>query len=291
MLDRLDKLVDQYTQIIVRPYRSKYDEKQIIQIIGSEFEGHRIQKETIIDSYSDEINGTMVFSKQENDTCVIFCHGNGQNQTSVMMISEDVIAHGYNLFAFDMPGCGRSKKEFITFGYSEPQTVFDISTHLQKQYGFRKIILWGYSFGAHVCLSAASQFSGFSAVIADSPYTSIKAFIAQFCQDSLKSLGVSFETFYERVRQNIIQNYRYDIDPVDLIPKVQNIQIPVIMIHGQKDTTCNVQMGHEIFEKIGTDQKNIIIVPKMVHNHYLPQDITNQVFSQLSGFGFSLNDC
>jgi pimeloyl-ACP methyl ester carboxylesterase len=55
---------------------------------------------------------------------------------------------GINLAAFDLPGCGNSDPEVLTYGVNE---VFDIREMLQevrRLVGAGKVVLWGRSMGS-----------------------------------------------------------------------------------------------------------------------------------------------
>ena len=91
-----------------------------------------------------------------------------------------------------------------------------------------KIILYGESLGTGVAIELGQK-NTFNSIILESPFTSIA--------DAAK-------IYYPYLPINLLLKDRYDS-----IDKINNITIPVLIMHGMKDNIVPYEMGVELFQK------------------------------------------
>ena len=99
----------------------------------------------------------------------------------------------------------------------------------------KDIILYGESLGTAVAVDLASKHK-FAGIILESPFTSMTR-LAQ--------------KYYPIFPVKIILK-----DKFDSINKIQKINSPLLVMHGEKDTIVPFSMGVEIFEKSNTQKSN-----------------------------------
>jgi hypothetical protein len=56
----------------------------------------------------------------------------------------------------------------------------------------------------------------------------------------------------------------------ECLKMIQKIFIPTLIIHGEKDTLVPLNEAKEIFKHLGTDQKELLIIPAANHNDIMP---------------------
>src|SRR5215208_5493819 len=102
--------------------------------------------------------------------CIIFFHGIAGNKTCVEKEAAMFRVWGYNVLLVDFRGHGKSGGNTTTFGVKETEEV-QKAFEFARVKGNKKVILYGVSFGASVCIKAVSE-NKFqpAAVIADMPF-------------------------------------------------------------------------------------------------------------------------
>jgi len=90
------------------------------------------------------------------------------------------------------------------------------------------IILYGESLGTGVALEIGKK-NIFNSIILESPFTSIEN---------------SAKIFYPYLPVRILLKDRFDN-----ISKIQNIKVPILIMHGEKDDIVPFSMGKELYEK------------------------------------------
>ena len=91
-----------------------------------------------------------------------------------------------------------------------------------------QIILYGESLGSGVAVELGKK-NNFSSIILESPFTSIEN---------------SAKIYYPYLPVRLILKDRYDS-----IGKIKMINIPILIMHGEKDDVVPISMGKELFEK------------------------------------------
>ena len=125
------------------------------------------------------------------------------------------------------------------------------------------IVLYGESLGTGIALEIA-QNKNFAGVVLETPFT---------------SMANAAKKFYPYIPVSLLLKDKYENEK-----KVLNLNIPVMVMHGEKDTIVPFSMGKKIFEKANE--------PKYSHftkydNHMMEYD--NQLINALKRFLKSLN--
>lgn len=97
----------------------------------------------------------------------------------------------YNLCLLDARGCGQSGGQFTTLGIKESSDVYDMIKELQRQFGCKRMILYGRSMGAASVIKFVSEnrqgrtdvdetLPKVEGIVLDSPFYTIKRFFDNF---------------------------------------------------------------------------------------------------------------
>jgi pimeloyl-ACP methyl ester carboxylesterase len=87
---------------------------------------------------------------------ILFIHGLGGN-LSHWSKNLSVLAERFHVLAVDLPGYGRSDKQFATGEKDQLQFYADVIISFIKQKGLKNVVLAGHSMGAQIALIAALQ--------------------------------------------------------------------------------------------------------------------------------------
>ena len=106
-----------------------------------------------------------------------------------------------------------------------------------KEQGLDKknIILYGESLGTGVATELASK-NNFGGIILESPFT---------------SMADTAKIYYPYLPVNLLLKDRYDTKS-----KIRDIETPILIMHGQKDSIVPQKMGLELFEKANEPKFN-----------------------------------
>ena len=98
-----------------------------------------------------------------------------------------------------------------------------------------QIILYGESLGSGVAVEVGRE-NNFNSIILESPFTSIEN---------------SAKIYYRYLPVKLILKDRYDS-----ISKIKMINIPILVMHGEKDDVVPFSMGKELFEKANSPKQS-----------------------------------
>ena len=217
-------LTARYTNLIDR-YFIFFPEKELLQDPGD----RGLEFEEVYFNASDGVRLHGWFIPGRSEKTMLWFHGNAGNISHrVDNIAKLHSRLGVAIFIFDYRGYGRSEGT-----PSEEGTYRDAEAALaylgSRQDGdARNLVLFGRSLGSAVAVELAAKHDVY-AVVLESPFTSISA-MAKRAYPFLPGIGLLARTKY------------------DTLAKIKDVQVPVMVLHGDRDDIAPFDMGREIFE-------------------------------------------
>ena len=192
--------------------------------IGLEFQDLTLKSE------NEKIHAWFVPAK-ENKGTILFCHGNAGNLGHRMSTIRTWNDLGWNIMIFDYRGYGISTGKPSEKGcYEDVRAAYlwlKENDHLKKP-----LIVHGRSLGGGIASWAAGEFSA-DALILESTFTSIP------------DMGAHYYPFLP-----IAMISNIDFPTKERLP---NLDIPLLIIHGEKDQIIPYKMGKEMAQKNSAD--------------------------------------
>ena len=181
-----------------------------------------------------------------DDRTILWFHGNAGNVSHrVDNLYELHAKIGLNVFIFDYRGYGKSEGQPSEKGtYIDGEAAIEY-VRSREDVDDQKLVLFGRSLGCGVATEIAIRHDAY-ALILESPFTSILA-MAKKTHPFLSKIG-------------LLTNTRYDT-----LAKVENVTVPIMVLHGDRDDTCPFDMGLEIF-KAAPPPKRFYNVKGASHN-------------------------
>jgi alpha-beta hydrolase superfamily lysophospholipase len=211
--------------------------------------------------------------------CVILVHGILVNKAVLIREAVQFRQWGYNVLLIDLRGHGKSGGNSFSFGVQETEEVQKAFAFASSQ-GDRKIVLYGVSLGADVCIKSIEDYQLRPAgIIADMPFSSLKehlkarARILGFPDQpfaTLVTLWMGLENGYNGFGHNV-GNY------------AAQVHCPVLIEVGELDQYVSQKEVEQIFDRLGTKQKKMVVYPYADHQSYLQVD-PMQWKSEVSSF-------
>ncbi|MEL7304497.1 MAG: alpha/beta hydrolase [Myxococcota bacterium] len=170
----------------------------------------------------------------------LLLHGNGGTRADVMDVFRGFKALGYRPLVVDYRGYGASEGSPTETGlYLDAQAGWD---WLERN-GAREILIWGYSLGSGVAVETASK-NPASALVLDAPFDSA-AHLAQLRYPWLPASWLL-------------------LDRYDSMRKIQDIDCPLLVVHGDMDRVIPMFLGKRLFDH-ALEPKRWLMVPGAGH--------------------------
>ena len=176
---------------------------------------------------------------------IIFCHGNGGNITNVGWVGQRFAQHGFNVLLFDYRGYGAS--EGVAAAEADLYADGDAAVAFVTNKGIRpeQVVLYGQSLGTTVAADVASR-GKFGAVVLESGLSSASSLATSALPWLPRWLHFLGKNRFESAR------------------KLANVSSPILIAHGDPDTTIPTSEGRLLFAA-ANEPKKLLIVPGAGH--------------------------
>ncbi len=188
-----------------------------------------------------------------NGDAVILLHGQTDNRAGTLGNAELLLGHGYSVLLPDARAHGASGGEMDTYGVKEASDIRRWFDWLQQSEAPRCIDGLGESMGAAQLLQSLRTTPGFCAVVAESSFASFreasydrlgeKLHAGAWAGRTLLRPAVEAGFFYARSK------YGVDFEQASPESAVADSRVPVLLIHGLKDTNLPPRHSEEILAR------------------------------------------
>jgi dipeptidyl aminopeptidase/acylaminoacyl peptidase len=200
----------------------------------------------------------------KKSSVIIICHGVGANRSDFTELAVSLSQRGHFVLLFDFRAHGESGGSRTSLGYHEQK---DIEASLgfiktRPEIASDRIGIYGFSLGGSTAILAAAKTGAFSAVVADSAFTSLRdqarAAITGFYHlpafPFLHLTVLGYEIYF--------QTRVDDVSPVSVIATIA--PRPVLIIAGEGDKLIPADNGRKLFAAAGVP-KELWLIPGADH--------------------------
>lgn len=172
-------------------------------------------------------------------------HGNAENLSSHFMGLAWVVAKGYDLISFDYRGYGRSGGEPSTKGiHLDSLTALEKSLEIVKMRNIPKFIVYGQSLGGAISMRGVFDFpkrNEIDLIVMESTFSSYK--------------DIAFDKLTGRWFLMPLSPLAYVLVSDEVAPQsyLDQLDRPLLVIHGDQDHIVPYKFGKEIFDKTPKD--------------------------------------
>lgn len=201
--------------------------------------------------------GCRFFIADKDAPNILFYHGNGETAADYDYVAPFYRENGLNLFVAEYRGYGMSGGSPTCSGIlRDTDPIFKGFLDLMgKMSHSGDLYVMGRSLGSAPAIETACRYQSlFNGLIVESGFASV--------QRQLERIGVS--RLFEDVK-----------DPVGFgnDRKIEKIQIPTLVIHGEEDRIIPVDEGKALYSLSGAQVKEAFFVPNAGHNDLLERDL------------------
>ncbi len=214
--------------------------------------------------YFYKINAIEIADPQ-TDKWVVLLHGVTVTHRYMMDLAYFYNRMGFNVLAWDSRNHGDTGGSDITYGYYEKydlKAVVDYIKNKEDLIKGRKITigLHGISMGASILLG----YAGFvrddcDFYVADCPYSDFYRQVFDVTKRSLKlpDFIITPIMFFTNVFSRIF--FKYEMKRNNIIDRINKVYKPVLFINCKDDDYIDPAMTDELFEKCGSEDKEMLL--------------------------------
>ncbi|MCO7127872.1 lysophospholipase [Sporolactobacillus shoreicorticis] len=199
----------------------------------------------------------------EGHRWIVLLHGY-MNEASFMFYYASVFAdHGFNALVPDLRGAGQSEGEYIGMGWNDRFDVVGWIQEIIKWDPQAQIVIFGVSMGAATAMMTAGEKlpEHVVCVIEDCGYTSVADEFAYELHNLFRLPSFPILHFADRVTRS---RAGYGIFEASAVEQLKKAKIPILFIHGDKDTFVPTSMVHKVYEAAAGD-KELLLVKGATH--------------------------
>ena len=175
---------------------------------------------------------------------LLWCHGNAGNISHRLGNMRELYHRGLSLLIFDYRGYGQSTGQTTESGmYQDALAGYDFLTQ-QRKIPPERIMVFGRSLGSGVACEVAIQRSS-AGLIIEGAFPSIQAMADHHY------LGFPAHWFV-------------DVE-FALTEKILKLQVPLLMMHGEKDSVVPMELGRQVFDQ-APEPKRWYVISGAGHN-------------------------
>jgi pimeloyl-ACP methyl ester carboxylesterase len=195
--------------------------------------------------------------KSDARTLIVFFHGNGEVASDYDDLASYFHRTGASLLVMDYRGYGWSEgKPVGSRLLPDAEAAFNGLHNILAAHGIPSdvsMFIMGRSLGSAPAIHLAYTFPDtFKGLILDSAFAHTPSL--------LKSIGIP---------TTLLQNIR---DPFANEQKIASVKIPLLVIHGERDTLIPIEHGQRLYDASPSTKKVMMRVPRAGHNDILAHD-------------------
>ena len=233
---------------------------------SSGFENNHVKGKYITFKSFDNIELSSYLTYSSRDTAlgtIILLHGIRSNKERFIELSAMLSKQGFNSVALDLRAHGSSSGTHCTFGVKEKKDISELLNVLEKQENIDENIgIWGQSLGGAVGLQAIGRDKRIKFGIIESTFSDFKTITNDYFNYHV-GIYIKPLTNYLVYRAGKIAGF----NPEDAKPLkyCENIEQPILIIHGNKDKRINIKYAKDNFAKISSKKKEFIEIENANH--------------------------
>lgn len=200
---------------------------------------------------------------------VIVLHGYRDEMEWFACKAKGLSRHGYRTVLADLRGQGNSTGEFMTFGVQESKDVVGLIDGLEQRGEIAGPIgVWGMSYGASTAIMAGTRDERIRAVVAVSPFESMRSIVPHFVRLLVPVVGwMMSDTEIDAMVRERAKGAGFDPDESDMVRAGAAGKSPLLLVHGACDLMVPATHSEHIEQSARAAGREVrrVVVPLTGH--------------------------
>ena len=223
-------------------------------------------------------------SNKETNDVIVIVHGIESNYYEVLNSAFNYLENGYNVVVYNQRHTAETGGENYTFGLYERFDLDEVVNYAASIYKDGILGVHGFSMGAatstmHTELNEEKKNVDF--YILDAPYHTMESAInLGITGKDVPLIPVKFAEWAGNLYIKTKAGFSYD--DIEPYKAVENITVPVMLIHGEEDTTTSPGSSKIIYDNIPHDKKELWLIPGLKHckaDDLMPEEYFNRIYN------------
>ncbi len=188
---------------------------------------------------------------------IIMVHGIGGFKEGFLGYSKILVDNGFNVILYDQRGHGKSDGKYCTFGFYEKHDISKFVDIAETKFPKLPVGIHGSSLGGAVALQALAIEKRLRFGIVESTFHRLEDIVMEYGQDYFKFKS---RWLAQRVlsKSALIANYKpFDVKPIEAAAQIEQ---PMLVIHGDKDTKIPIAFNQENYAALRSQDKEFYTV-------------------------------
>lgn len=188
------------------------------------------------------------FARPDSQRVIVGLTGIRGVKQDLLGIGSGLWRAGYNVLLFDYRGCGESDFGQQSLAHNELRDARAAVRYARERLPDGKLGVIGYSMGAAIAIRLAAETPEIAAVVADSPFATMRDVVAFAYQRRRLPARPIVDL------ADVVTRWRYGypfqaVRPLDVVGQIA--PRPLLLIHGTADQTIPVEHSHRLYEAAG----------------------------------------
>jgi len=224
-------------------------------------EGVKIRKVHFFNSKHQKLVG--ILHENKTDKIIIICHGmtGSKENNFIPLLSNNLFENGFSVLRFDFTGNGESGKEINEGTYSQEINDLGNAIDFLEKLNYKKICVIGHSMGGTVSIIRTSIDKRINCLIPiAAPVHPGKESLFPHQQKELEERGWILWWGHRKLKKSFFD----DASKYDCTKYVKKINVPILILHGEKDGTIPLQQAKDLY-KNANEPKYLGIIKEARH--------------------------
>lgn len=202
------------------------------------------------------------YEREKGAPLIVFFHGLwGHSYLDGVPIYRITQKHNWNLLLCDLRAQGDSEGEFSTLGVLEKYDCLDWVEWAQNRFGDKNpIFLMGVSTGASIAMMSSNLGlpKSVKGIIDDCGFTSTMEMIDVNCKSHLPDyIPTRMFDFFVEMGTSVWGHFC--ISKADACKAVSQTDIPILIIHGDRDTQAPLSMAYRLYDSCSSEKQLYVV--------------------------------
>lgn len=195
---------------------------------------------------------------------IILCHGLGANRSDFTGLASSLAQRGYFVLTFDFRAHGESGGSRTSLGLHEQEDIAAALAFIKTRgdIACERTGIYGFSLGGSSAILAAAKTGAFSAVVADSAFTSLKDQARDAITGFYHLPAFPFLPLTIIGYELCFQARADQVSPVSVISRLS--PVPILIIAGEGDMLIPAYNGRKLYA-VAQEPKELWIIPGADH--------------------------